>query len=270
MINSSSSTGLLGTCFLTIALLGLPACAAATGESDEATAQLEQASICGDSTDWQDVESYDGTLGPSIAFVDAHQGPVGHLRPVGCTGTLIASNLYLTAGHCVGSTTPGSSVFFNYQNDPSGNPQTTVSHQVTAVLEDDLGGIDYAILELEGAPGDAWGITTPATFRPPAQQPITIIQHPKSLPKVVEGGTLSYLSSGRIAYDDLDTENGSSGSGILQDRTGYVVGVHTTGAANDTCNAANPNSGPSMEQIWDQSPIIRLLALDAAKVSTLF
>ncbi|GAA5445246.1 hypothetical protein Misp06_03445 [Microbulbifer sp. NBRC 101763] len=74
-------------------------------------------SICGPTTDWQDVESYNGTLGPTIDFVNTHQGAVGHIRwnnnlnalynnPGNvndvrwCTGTLLTNNLFLTAGHC--------------------------------------------------------------------------------------------------------------------------------------------------------------------------
>jgi len=81
-------------------------------------------SQCGKKLDWQEVELYTGTLGgkpgPTRQFVNEHQSPVAQLQwrsdlatRLGangiagnvagvrwCTGTLIGSNLLLTAAHC--------------------------------------------------------------------------------------------------------------------------------------------------------------------------
>jgi hypothetical protein len=78
-------------------------------------------SLCGIIATYLDVELYRGTLGPTHAFVDAHQRSVAQIqwrsdlpqlfRGAGddpgtvngqrfCTGTLIAPNLLLTAAHC--------------------------------------------------------------------------------------------------------------------------------------------------------------------------
>jgi hypothetical protein len=247
-------------------LAGLAFSCGHPGYDGDDLAALEEPSICGGVVDWQDVESYDGSLGPTEAFVAARERPVGIALPSGCSGTLIGPNLFLTAGHCI----PGVSwVEFNFQLDQGGNPRTTDAYDVTEVLEDDVGGVDYAVLRLEGDPGSVWGTSVPAVFGPKAGEAITIIQHPGGIPKVVEGGTLGFSVAGKMTYGDLDTENGSSGSGILQNLTHYVIGVHTTGAAGDACTASNPNSGQPMEWIWAQSPVIRERALDAAKVVVL-
>lgn len=235
---------------------------ACSGTDETALDALHQPSICGETTDWQDVESYDGTLGPSVAFVQAHQSPVGKTNN-GCSGTLIGPDLFLTAGHCSSAT----SLKFNYQYDPEGNPRTEDFYEMSALLEDSLGGVDYAIYQLNADAGLAWGVARLAAFQLPAGQPVTIIQHPSGLRKKVEGGTLQLLSSQRFGYDDLDTENGASGSGILQDSTGSLVGVHTHGAVDDACGVDNPNSGQSLLRIYAQSPIIRRIALDPAKLT---
>ena len=73
--------------------------------------------ICGTTDDSQEVEQYNGTLGVPVAFVNAHQSPVGQLQwnnnlatiytnpgnVAGvrwCSVTLITNDLFLTAGHC--------------------------------------------------------------------------------------------------------------------------------------------------------------------------
>jgi V8-like Glu-specific endopeptidase len=76
-------------------------------------------SLCGPD-DTQDVELYDGGLGPTRGFVDAHQPATGQIQwnadvaqslnaggDAGnvtgrrwCSGTLISDRLFLTAGHC--------------------------------------------------------------------------------------------------------------------------------------------------------------------------
>lgn len=78
-------------------------------------------SICGDRDDTQDVETYDGTLGVTREFVEAHERPVGQLQwlddlstrftgpgdsPGDVTGArwgsggLYEEDLFITAGHC--------------------------------------------------------------------------------------------------------------------------------------------------------------------------
>jgi V8-like Glu-specific endopeptidase len=80
--------------------------------------------ICGPEITWQDVELYNGALGPEKLFVDANEPGTGQLQwlskedlasqfggpkddagNVGgerwCSGTLIAANHFLTAAHCV-------------------------------------------------------------------------------------------------------------------------------------------------------------------------
>jgi V8-like Glu-specific endopeptidase len=255
------------SCLLGVALV-LAGCGGNDTQGDWAS-QLGEPSICGPTVDWQNVEMYNGTLGPSIAFVNAHQGPVGQMFPIGCTGTLIASNSFITAGHCVDSSTVGGQqIRFNFQLDPSGNPRPTSVFNITAVLEEGLTtlGVDYAILQLSGSPGTTFGVTLPTAFAQPAGQAITIIQHPNGIPKVVEGGTLGFFANGKMTYADLDTEGGASGSGILQNTTGALIGVHTTGALDDACDPGDPNNGEDLRVVYGVSPIIRQMALDPAKV----
>jgi len=220
--------------------------------------EVEQPTICGPTNDLQHVNSYNGALGPSVAFVQAHKGPVGAMEtsPTGgkfCSGTLISANLFLTAGHCVDSGTVGEFVSFNFERAPNSTqllPQTHV--RITAVVEDAPGGVDFAIVRLEGTPGNTFGITPVAAADPAVGAAITIIGHPSGGPKQIEAGSVASRSGDNLRYGNVDTLGGNSGSGILNS-AGQIVGVHTLGGCTST---GGTNAGPRIARIRQVSSIL--------------
>lgn len=264
-------------------------------------------SLCGpDST--QDVELYDGKLGPSQDFVRERYPAVGQVQwnadlaakfnkpgdvPGNvsdvrwCTGTLIAKDLFLTAGHCFdpksgGWITPGRMVDgavkkleprelaplmhvnFNYQLD--GKLRTvrdSVVYPVTQLLEYREGPdkLDFGIVRLgpgiDGKlPGERFSIGK-IDASDPTPTPIamlTIIQHPDGKPKRIAAGKKIRYDRGEVLYGDVDTEGGSSGSGLLA-QGGAIVGVHTNGG----CEAddSGENFGVSAFAISRVSKIIK-------------
>lgn len=247
--------------------------------------------ICGD-IDWQHVEQYDGTLGPSPEFVRAHEQAVGWLIFNGgiCTGTLLPNDRFLTAGHCL---TPegedlndvitdtvlrSSFVVFNYQLDEDGNTSGDqyFSYTVQGVEEHTYvpGGMDYSILKLNGNPGWRFPVARINSGAFQQSQMLTVIGHPGSQAatshKVIDSGTLGALGSGVdgtliMAYDDLDTIEGVSGAGLLNDK-GYLVGVHIGSTADEngdgicTSIAAREfNYGIPISELVEVSPILREL-----------
>lgn len=256
---------------------------------------LIRESICGMTDDSQPVEQYDGTLGVSRAFVDQHQRPVGQLRwnsnlasiytnPGNVsgvrwgTGALISDDLFLTAGHCfdqsgggwqrprVNGTTniispaqiaTSMSVEFNYQVDQNGVLRTAVSVPVVGLIEYRLGGLDFAIVRLAGSPGQTWGRARLASADANVGDMLCIIGHPAGQPKRIEAGPLTLFEGDRIRYNDIDTLGGNSGSCILREISGEVVGVHTNGG----CNAAmtGSNFGVRISALQRESPTLRNL-----------
>jgi hypothetical protein len=248
----------------------------------------------------EDVALYQGDLGVPIEFVAANQSPVGNLRwnnpaalraryddpgTVGswrwCSGTLIAANLFLTAGHCFeqfprsghrvprikGTNDPipraeiatNMHINLGYQLSPDGVDQLGEMFPVVELVEDQLGGLDYAIVRVEGTPGlSPYGAARIAQADPTRGNTICIIGHPLGTPKKVEAGPATDLVSDRILYNDIDTDFGSSGSGILLSPDGPVVGVHTTGG----CTAARTghNSGVRISALLRESALLRDLA----------
>jgi V8-like Glu-specific endopeptidase len=277
-------------------------CGSADGYEEESLGASREKSICG-VDDMQDVEQYDGSLGPSIAFVASHQAPVGMIRwkndlatrytnpgdvngSAWCTATLLSADILITAGHCFdvdgntwvwprdnGTGMPISSaqgatemrVEFNYQLDPNGVPRTITPVNVVELVEYRLGQLDYAVIRVAGTPASTFGKSVVTPFPMVVGAPITIIQHPAGQPKQIHAGPLASISPTYWYYSTADTLGGSSGSGVLNPSTGLIHAVHTNGG----CTAqGGTNAGLSVQAIYAHSPSVRRLSFDAAKLAT--
>lgn len=238
--------------YTSLAFLTLAAGCGGVLPTEPSVGENIRATICGTADDSQWVNDYDGSLGPSIAFVSSNKGPVGALENSGadnsskfCSGTLIANDLLLTAGHCVDRRSVGKYVSFNYERVAGGSSLLAQSHhRISAVVEDGK-RLDYAIIRLDGNPGATFGVAPVASADAAVGDSLTIIGHPEGLPKKIEAGTLSAFSGDYLQYGDLDTLGGNSGSGIL-DASGRIVGVHTNGGCTSTGGA---NSGVRISKI---------------------
>jgi V8-like Glu-specific endopeptidase len=225
--------------------------------------RLMTESICGTNS-MQQVADYDGSRGQPVEFVASHEQAVAAMAfgtpdnsSKYCTGTLISENLFLTASHCVDSTTLNDFAVFNYQTLPGSTQIAKQDHvKILEVVEQSNGGLDYAILKLEGTPGATYGYTHISAAEVEVGHMLTIIQHPSGNPKAVDVGHRSGTrENDYMTYADLDTEPGSSGSGVL-DQTGQLVGVHTNGGCTST---TGDNAGVLMTKIVEASPTIQAL-----------
>lgn len=197
------------------------------------------------------------------------------------TGSLIDDDLFLTAGHCFGQKYPAFQVprrnnapispeeiaklmcvNFNFQIDGvTKKLRESTSYPVVELLEMSQNGVDYAIVRLgtdkEGKlPGAVFGKLTIAKNDPTVRNAILcIIEHAGRKEKKVEAGHLLDIRDGRMAYNDIGTSGGSSGSPIL-DEKGEIVGVHTKGGS---LPIGGFNSGTTVGAIRSVSKVIAAL-----------
>jgi V8-like Glu-specific endopeptidase len=121
---------------------------------------------------------------------------------------------------------------------------------------------------LENNPGFTFGLTGIAPADVVSGDLLCIMGHPEGAPKRVASGPASRLGTVRIEYDSIDTRGGNSGSGILADAHGLIVGVHTNGGCCEelpgkSCpHVAQPgaNKGVRISALLKASPILKSLA----------
>ena len=155
-----------------------------------------------------------------------------------CSGTLIAPDLVLTAGHCMETAAGEADRCFSTQfvfgfsiADPGGQPGLIPVSNIYScagkVLYSLGDGRDYAVLRLD----------RPVTGHMPAQLDFSPVQAgteiftvggPYGLPlKVLDGGSVrSVYTEKGFMYTDLDSSGGNSGGGVFSAVTGKVVGLH--------------------------------------------
>ena len=210
---------------------------------------------CGGTFDWQNAAAAAaGSVQEQTAravgmFVHAGHGHEGEPDVLStCTGTLIDTNLFLTARHCAVDADEldirSGSVTFDYQTMPDGSrppgyaPRFYKVRRVAAA-----GGTvsgwntvpngDWLILELEQLPVGV----TPRPMRgtaPMAGEPVFAVHHPNAAVKKLQAGSLSSASVTSVV--GFDYAGGSSGSALF-DAAGNVLGAALASGANapDTC-----------------------------------
>jgi V8-like Glu-specific endopeptidase len=250
--------------------------------------------MCGARDDSQHVEQYDGTLGVTKEFVNTHQPAVGQIQwnddldkkytdPGNvkdirwCSGMMISDDLFLSAGHCFdsnpddwivprkeGTNEPISPpeiaknmhVNFNHQHDTTGKLRSSRSFPILELLEYRRGELDYAIVKLDGKPGNIYGFKDISSEDAVVGDMLCIIGHPEGDPKKIEAGPATDFRDNRIGYKDIDTFGGTSGAGILISPKGIIVGVHTNGGCG---RAIGHNYGHRITSLIQISPIIAKL-----------
>jgi V8-like Glu-specific endopeptidase len=196
------------------------------------------------------------------------------------SGTMISEDLFLTAGHCfynipIGWQVPLSNnnnqpipphevaknmhINFNHQYAPNEVLRQSRAFAILELLEYEynyISGLDYAIVKVDGNPGNIYGYTNISDSNVREGDQVCIIGHPQGNPKKIHGGPITYVTDNRIGYNTIDTHSGSSGSGILHSPSGKLAGIHTNGGCG---TAVGHNYGFMMTSLINRSSLLQNL-----------
>lgn len=168
-----------------------------------------------------------------------------------CTATLITRDRIITNHHCVpnlhstldlkGGITDVTLLMNHYDER---NTQDTKAYRVGPIPVESDEALDYAILQVEGAPGDVWGTATVRRAPPRPGAGLLVIHHPGGLPKHVTRGQCRAArpatdSVGTQLFHLCDTLPGSSGAPIFADSDGAMIGIHRAGPAVVSADSTN-------------------------------
>lgn len=170
-----------------------------------------------------------------------------------CSGTLIDTDLVLTAGHCVTSLAACQSYrfVFDYLYESEGQLANVEASDVyrcrQVVTGESRGRVDYGIIQLD-RPVDS--SRKPAVFRPgdtamPLGGSVTVVGFGSGIPaKIDTGGVVLENRASELDYflASTDTFGGHSGSGVF-DEAGALVGILVRGETDyvqrGSCNVVN-------------------------------
>ncbi|UCF65298.1 MAG: hypothetical protein JSW33_05570, partial [bacterium] len=216
--------------------------------------------------EWGPAAILESICGSSDDRIPSSDPAAGRIVSIGCTGWIIASGIHVTAGHCLGS---GASVLeFNV---PLSLPSTTIQHPGP----EDQYAIDIASQQgTNGGIGNDWGVflvfDNPVTgLQPIVAQGAAFIMAQDYLPDSiritgygVDDGTANQTqqthlgpnmgSSGTTMRYHTDTMGGNSGSPVIDEATGFAVGVHTHGGCSTSPSSYNNGTSTYHPDFWAQ------------------
>lgn len=155
-----------------------------------------------------------------------------------CSGSLIAPDVIMTAGHCVRSqdACEGTKFVFGFGVKAKGvMPKTVASSDVYScrklIAQEVVGtGADYALIKLDRPVAGHKPLKFNRTGDPANGTPLVVIGHPAGLPTKVAGGAkVRDASPSGYFVANLDTYGGNSGSAVFNAKTLVVEGILVRG-----------------------------------------
>lgn len=191
-----------------------------------------------------------------------------------CSGTLVAPDIIMTAGHCYDSGNndcKNSSWVFDYKASKEKQSSVTVSEEsvyrcaeVITMINDPFNKADHALIRLD----------RPVTGREPIKfqkapvktgDDVLLIGHPLGLPtKIADGAKVTKVTAYSFSTN-TDSFTINSGSGLFNPKTGEAIGILAAGAMDlETKNGCSVNrvlkmedaqeTGMRLEQVRDALP----------------
>ncbi|MBI5243439.1 MAG: trypsin-like peptidase domain-containing protein [Elusimicrobia bacterium] len=181
-----------------------------------------------------------------------------------CSGSLVAPDMIMTAGHCATSESSCRNVKFVFGFGikqegvlPENVPASEVYKCSKIVVRDQVNdGADFALIKLERKVTGHKPLAINRTGKIENGTKLFVIGHPAGLPTKVAGGAkVRDASPEGYFVANLDTYGGNSGSAVFNAKTGLVEGILVRGENDyvwkDGCRVSNkcPSEGCRGEDV---------------------
>ncbi len=155
-----------------------------------------------------------------------------------CSGSLVAPDIIMTAGHCVTSESSctNTKFVFGFAVKEKGKMPLTVPTKDVYGCKQLLGreqvndGADWALIKLDRAVAGHAPLKLNMTGVIANKTPIVVIGHPAGLPTKIAGGSeVRDNSKNGYFVANLDTYGGNSGSAVFNAKNGLIEGILVRG-----------------------------------------
>lgn len=154
-----------------------------------------------------------------------------------CSGFLVNEDTIITAGHCVSSASECSSTKFVFGFAMQGSSQNSwvvrssdlygCHRVIRTVMEPN--GDDFAVIKLNRAVKNHKPLPIFDSASLQVGQRLMVLGHPSGLPLKIAGGAVIRSINSKYLVTNTNTYGGNSGSAVLDEATGKVVGVIVRG-----------------------------------------
>jgi V8-like Glu-specific endopeptidase len=154
-----------------------------------------------------------------------------------CSGSLVAPNVILTAGHCIHISECGSTLFlFDYAmksaTDNLNNISVQEVYRCRRIIHREFksaGTSDFALVELDRAVTNHAVLPIGRKANTKIHDPVVIAGYPFGLPVKIADGAWVRQMGDQVGVSTVDASSGDSGAPIFNIRTGELIGVEIAG-----------------------------------------
>ncbi|MBI4060769.1 MAG: trypsin-like peptidase domain-containing protein [Elusimicrobia bacterium] len=187
-----------------------------------------------------------------------------------CSGSLVAPDVVMTAGHCVTSESAcaDTKFVFGFAVQEKGKMPLAVPTKEVYGCKKLLGreqvndGADWALIKLDRPAAGHAALKLNLTGAITNKTPLVVIGHPAGLPtKIAGGATVRDAAPSGYFVANLDTYGGNSGSAVFNATTGLVEGILVRGETDyvyrGSCRVSNvcANEGCGGEHVTKISSV---------------